>query len=140
MTHCEYDNEVCYKARSVPVIYGVSENTTYITGGQSLTVTGYGFNSENIDATVDGVPCTVTSYSETEFKCQVQPKDTVSESNVDTIGNHGITRDDYDYMDYYGYWTYQDPTIMYNDDFEPFQRKLNMQMETQYVPNGDGET
>lgn len=33
MIHCEYDNEVCYQARSVPVIYEVSSDTTYVTGG-----------------------------------------------------------------------------------------------------------
>lgn len=137
MTHCEYDNEVCYTARSVPVIYEVSSDTTYTTGGQNLTVHGYGFNSENIEATVDGEPCEVTSYSETSFSCQVGPRDSVSTTDTDTVGNHGVTRELYDYWDYYGYWAWTDGTVMYNDDFEPFQTKLELQMETEYVPSGD---
>jgi hypothetical protein len=126
MTHCEFDNEACYQVRSVPVIYDVSESTTYITGGQNLTVTGFGFNSENIEATVDGEPCTVTSYSETSFSCKVGSKDAASETNVARSGNNGVTNDKYDFLDYYGYWTWVEPTVMYNDDFEPYERKLEM--------------
>jgi hypothetical protein len=54
MTHCSYDNSTCFKARTVPVIFDISSNTTYTTGGQNLTVTGYGFDSDNIDAKIDG--------------------------------------------------------------------------------------
>ena len=69
--HCTYDNNTCYQARSVPVIFDVSSNTGYTTGGQNLTVRGHGFNSENITATLDGVPCEVTSYSDFSFSCLV---------------------------------------------------------------------
>lgn len=33
MTHCTYDNQTCFQARTVPVIFDVSSNTTYTTGG-----------------------------------------------------------------------------------------------------------
>ena len=32
-THCSYDNQTCYQARSVPVIFSQSSNTGYKTGG-----------------------------------------------------------------------------------------------------------
>lgn len=69
--HCEVDGTTCYTAKTVPVIFDVSSHTGYTTGGQQLTVTGYGFNSENIVAEVDGVACTVTSFSDEEFTCDV---------------------------------------------------------------------
>ena len=65
--HCSYDNQTCYKAKTVPVIFGTSSNSGFKTGGQLLTVKGYGFDSGVINATVDGVTCEVTSSSKTEF-------------------------------------------------------------------------
>jgi len=35
-----------------------------------VTVTGYGFNSNNIQVTIDGVPCEVKSYTNTQFTCE----------------------------------------------------------------------
>jgi len=59
-THCSYDNQTCFEARSVPVIFSTSANEGYKTGGMNLTVRGYGF-SGNISAKVDGQNCTVTN-------------------------------------------------------------------------------
>lgn len=30
---CSYDNQTCYKVKSVPAIYDINANTGYITGG-----------------------------------------------------------------------------------------------------------
>ena len=46
---CSYDNTDCYEARTVPVIFDISQNTGYLTGGQNLTVRGFGFNHKKID-------------------------------------------------------------------------------------------
>jgi hypothetical protein len=54
MTHCSFDNQTCYQARTIPVIYDITSNTTYTTGGQNLTVNGFGFNNPNITATIGG--------------------------------------------------------------------------------------
>jgi hypothetical protein len=54
MTHCSYDNQTCYQARTIPVVYDITANQTYTTGGQNLTVNGFGFNSPNISATIGG--------------------------------------------------------------------------------------
>ena len=43
MLHCSYDNKTCYHAKTVPVIHEISSNTGYMSGGQNLTVKGFGF-------------------------------------------------------------------------------------------------
>ena len=47
-THCSYDNQTCYHARAVPVIFGLSSNEGYHSGGMNLTVKGYGFTNGQI--------------------------------------------------------------------------------------------
>jgi hypothetical protein len=89
--HCNFDETHCYKAFNVPVIFAVSSNTGYTTGGQILTVTGHGFNNNKITAQVDGVDCVVLTNSLNEFTCKVQPKASVSVDG-DLIGQHGLTR------------------------------------------------
>jgi hypothetical protein len=44
----------CYHSKTVPVMHSISANTGYMTGGQNITVTGYGFDNGTIEATVDG--------------------------------------------------------------------------------------
>jgi len=93
MLHCTYDNQTCYEAKTVPVIHEVSSNTGFTTGGQNLTVTGHGFNSPNIVATLDGVPCVVTSYSNEAFSCEVDEAVSPSVVDVPTVGQHGIRKE-----------------------------------------------
>ena len=40
---CDYHNESCYYAKTVPVIFSVDRSAGFYTGGQNLTVTGHGF-------------------------------------------------------------------------------------------------
>jgi len=88
--HCDITNTTCYQAKSVPVIFNVSSNTGYKSGGQNLTVHGHGFGLGNISAKLDGVDCKVSQYQETSFSCEVDPKDTVSTTNVSQAGSHGL--------------------------------------------------
>ena len=70
----------------------MSSNTGYLTGGQNLTVIGHGFENGNIQATVDGVECTVTAHTDNTLSCEVQPKTTgASVLNSAYKGTHGIT-------------------------------------------------
>ena len=59
MTRCDYSNTTCYIAKGVGVITSINATQGYVTGGQLITVYGNGFNSNNISAIVDGVPCDV---------------------------------------------------------------------------------
>jgi len=70
-THCSVDGTDCYQAKSVPVIFDMSANTGYKTGGMNLTVNGFGFESGEIEATVDGQECEITIFSATTFSCEV---------------------------------------------------------------------
>jgi hypothetical protein len=90
--HCEATGEACYRAKTVPVIHDMTSNSGYITGGQSITVTGYGFDSENIDAKLDGVDCVVRDQSNEGFTCDVQSADAASIVDVPSIGQHGIRK------------------------------------------------
>ena len=90
-THCSYDNQTCYEARAVPVIFGINSHEGYRTGGMNLTIDGYGFSGDII-ATVDGKDCQVTSQFGTSFSCITAPSDEVSVTDVPYVGSHGMRR------------------------------------------------
>jgi hypothetical protein len=92
MKTCLADNSACYKAKTVPVIFDISQKSGYLTGGQSMKVKGFGFNHKNIDVKVDGVACAVTKFSDSEFDCTVGTKAAVSKVDVPLIGQNGIRR------------------------------------------------
>lgn len=89
---CDFKQVNCYQAKSLPVIYDISANTGYNTGGQNLTIKGFGFDSGTIKAMVDGQECHVTSFSRHEFDCTVKARTGVSDLTVPTIGQHGVWR------------------------------------------------
>lgn len=89
---CSYDNTDCYEARTVPVIFDISQKKGYLTGGQNLTVTGFGFNNKAIDVKIDGVNCVVTRFMKDKFDCTVQTKAEVSKTEGDFYGSHGVRR------------------------------------------------
>jgi hypothetical protein len=62
MTTCSYDNETCYQMMTVAKVDSINMPEGYTTGGQNLSIEGYGFTHGNISITVDGVECVVTSY------------------------------------------------------------------------------
>jgi hypothetical protein len=71
MNYCNYDQSECYEAKTVPVINGVSANTGYTSGGQNLTISGFGFEDSRIAVTVDGVACLVTQNEREQFSCTI---------------------------------------------------------------------
>jgi hypothetical protein len=87
---CSYDNETCYYAKNVPVIFSVDKSEGYHTGGQNLTITGHGFASGEISVTVDGVECVITQNQETSLSCEVQEKGSASVTGTATVGSQGI--------------------------------------------------
>jgi hypothetical protein len=60
---CDYTNTTCYRAKVLPVINSVDASQGYTTGGQILTVKGFGFNNGTINAKVDGVQCKVLNFT-----------------------------------------------------------------------------
>jgi hypothetical protein len=69
MHHCTFDETDCYKIRSVPVIYTVSSNQGSGSGGQELTLTGYGFDVGELAVTIDGFECQVTASAIDSLTC-----------------------------------------------------------------------
>jgi hypothetical protein len=91
---CDITGVTCYKAKSIPVITSVSANTGFTTGGQLLTLTGYGFNSTTAAVTVDGVTCAVKSFSATSLTCQTGSKGSASVTG-NQVGQQGLKREVY---------------------------------------------
>lgn len=63
-----------------------------------MTVTGYGFNSDNIKATVDGVDCEITNHHDFSFSCLVASKDEISVVGDNATyyqGSNGLRREIY---------------------------------------------
>jgi hypothetical protein len=43
MNNCDYAGTKCYVAKTIPVIHSIDQDEGYVTGGQVLTVKGFGF-------------------------------------------------------------------------------------------------
>jgi IPT/TIG domain len=69
MTRCSYDNSTCYKAKAVARIDSIDATEGYTTGGQTLTVNGHGFNGDEFEVLIDGIPCRVFENDVHHFKC-----------------------------------------------------------------------
>jgi len=70
MQNCDIAGTKCYEAKTVPAIYSIDQNEGYVTGGQVITVKGFGFAEGTIKPTIDGVECKVISQNADEFKCR----------------------------------------------------------------------
>ena len=91
-TFCNFDQSDCYQAKSVPVIFDVSDNKSYKTGGHNITVYGYGFDSGKIDAKIDGKACEVNSFTRYQFTCKVKESPQISDLTKKYVGQHGISK------------------------------------------------
>lgn len=85
-THCSFDNSQCYNVKTVPKIDSISAQAGYTSGGQPLTITGFGLDGDNVDVKVDGVPCSVISQSSNKVTCITGPRSAASTNNTDTVG------------------------------------------------------
>jgi hypothetical protein len=90
MKTCTYDMKSCYEAQTMPVIFNMTQNSSYLTGGSNVTVYGFGFDSGDVVAKIDGVDCKVTSTDRESFSCTVQPKAKKSVINVPLMGHNGL--------------------------------------------------
>jgi hypothetical protein len=102
MTTCSYDNETCYQMMTVAKIDSVSMPEGYTSGGQNLSIEGYGFTHGNISISVAGVDCEVTSFSEYGVNCETGASDTVSSWSDTTVGGQGVRYSQYNYSSWIG--------------------------------------
>jgi hypothetical protein len=70
MNTCDYAGTTCYQAKTVPAIYSIDQKQGYVTGGQVITVKGFGFGKGTIKPTIEGVECKILTQSANEFTCR----------------------------------------------------------------------
>ena len=76
-----------------PRIDSISAAQGYLTGGQSLTIKGFGLLGTTSTVTVDGVSCNVNLQlsNDTSLVCETGPKATASVKATPQPGQPGIT-------------------------------------------------
>jgi len=89
MTTCSYDNQTCYKLKTVPMISEIDFDSGYSTGGQNLTIHGYGFQSGDIEVEIDGVMCEVTKYDRYSVSCNTGASNVTDPEITEYVGQHG---------------------------------------------------
>ena len=84
--HCNFAGDDCYYVKTHPKIDSISATDGYITGGQVITLTGWGLKGEtiaNVTVTVDGVACKVLTSTLEQITCET--------SSTDVLSNDGIS-------------------------------------------------
>lgn len=67
--HCSYDGQDCWTVRVHPKISEITQSSGFTSGGQELTISGFGFNGTDVSVTVDGVECVVSSNERETIVC-----------------------------------------------------------------------
>lgn len=78
--HCSFDGEDCWTVRVHPRIKEISQADGWTTGGQELTIAGWGFNGTDVSVEIDGVACEVTSAKRDAITCVTGATDSESSS------------------------------------------------------------
>ena len=92
--HCNFAGDDCWYIKTHPKIDSVSAASGFITGGQELTITGWGLKGNTMDdvkVLIDGVGCKVTSNTKTEIKCTTGETSSVSKTGVSQPGSPGLS-------------------------------------------------
>ena len=94
--HCNFAGDECWYVRTHPKIDSVSSSSGYTTGGQELTISGWGLKGislDDVEVLVDGVACTVTSSTLEIITCVTGETATVSNDGVSQPGSPGLTQE-----------------------------------------------
>lgn len=67
--HCNFEGDECWNVRVHPLIESIDASEGYATGGQELTISGFGLKGD-AEVLVDGVICKVTATSDDEITCK----------------------------------------------------------------------
>jgi len=93
--HCNFNGTDCWYIKTHPKIDSVSAASGFLTGGQEMTIKGWGLRGTSladVNVTIDGVACKVTSFQMEEIKCVTGPATQVSLSNFTQPGSPGLTQ------------------------------------------------
>ena len=107
--HCNFAGDDCWYVKTHPKIDSVSATDGYTTGGQTLTINGWGLKGAtlaNVTVTVDGVDCKVTTTTLEKITCQTGAATAISLDGVSQPGSPGLTQviRDSDNADTNPYW------------------------------------
>lgn len=92
--HCNFAGDDCWYIKTHPKIDAISAVDGYTTGGQTLTISGWGLNGATLDdvsVTIDGVACKVTSSGLEEITCVTGATEAISNDGVSQPGSPGLT-------------------------------------------------
>lgn len=70
MNTCDYTGKKCYVTKTIPAIFSIDQKQGYVTGGQVITVKGFGFGNGKIKPMVDGVECKIIDQTAEQFRCR----------------------------------------------------------------------
>lgn len=89
--HCNWAGTECWTVRIHPRIDSISASSGFLTGGQTLKITGHGLSGTTKTVTVDGIECYVEPTStDTELVCTTGKKAAASTVGVAIPGQPGI--------------------------------------------------
>ena len=94
--HCNFAGDECWYVRTHPKIDSVSAASGYTTGGQEITISGWGMKGttlDDIEVLVDGVPCAVTANTLETITCVTGEAAQVSNDGVSQPGSPGLTQE-----------------------------------------------
>ena len=87
------DDSDCYMAKTVPIITEVSSSSGYKSGGQLLTIKGYGFQgSTSTLVKVDNVDCVIQTLSPEEITCMTGEQSNTPALATAQYGPPGLKR------------------------------------------------
>ena len=95
-THCNFAGDDCWRVKVHPKVDSVSASTGYKTGGQEITINGYGLEAadlNDVSVKVDGVDCAVKTSAIDSIVCETGVATTDSVTGVDQPGVKGIAKD-----------------------------------------------
>jgi len=78
--HCNFVGDDCWRVKTHPKINALSQSSGFTTGGQTLTISGYGLNGTDVNVLVDGVACDVKEAVSGQITCVTGESETESVS------------------------------------------------------------
>lgn len=89
--HCSFDGQDCWTVRVHPKISEISQSEGYLTGGQELTIKGWGFNGTEVSVEIDGIACEVVTAEREQITCITGATDFESATGYQP-GQQGLTQ------------------------------------------------
>jgi len=71
------------------MISDITYDQGYTTGGQNVTINGFGFTNSDVSVTIDDVDCEVFSRRKNSISCRTGAANVSETEDVNYIGQHG---------------------------------------------------